>query len=119
MPRQGVTEKELAEAAQLASLADETPEGRSIVVLAKQKYGLRGVELHEMPNAQFVAFTAQTRMSGVDIDGTSYRKGAAGSIRSWVNGAGGFPKEVEAQLMPSRAMAVLRWWSQLRQRHSV
>ena len=95
MPAPGVTEKELAEAAQLSSLADETPEGRSIVVLAKEKYGLRGVELHEMPHAEFVAFTAQTRMSGVDINGTSYRKGAAGSVRTWV---GQLPEEVEAQV---------------------
>jgi K+-transporting ATPase ATPase B chain len=97
MPAAGVTEQELAEAAQLSSLADETPEGRSIVVLAKEKYGLRGVELHEMPHAEFVAFTAQTRMSGVDIDGTNYRKGAAGSIRSWISG-GVLPKEVEANV---------------------
>src|SRR5205085_8326091 len=92
----GVTEKQLAEAAQLSSLADETPEGRSIVVLAKQKHGLRGVELNEMPNATFVAFTAQTRMSGVDSNGTSYRKGAAGSIRDWLGGR--LPKEVETSV---------------------
>ena len=95
MPAPGVTEQQMAEAAQLSSLADETPEGRSIVVLAKQKYNLRGVELHEMPHAVFVPFTAQTRMSGVDLDGKSYRKGAAGSIREWV---GKLPKEVEAQV---------------------
>jgi len=95
IPAPGVTEKQLAEAAQLASLADETPEGRSIVVLAKTKHGLRGVELHEMPNAKFVPFTAQTRMSGVDLNGTSYRKGAAGSIREWV---GKLPREVEQQV---------------------
>src|ERR1700742_3199792 len=77
VPAAGVTERQLAEAAQLSSLADETPEGRSIVVLAKEKYGLRGRELHELPNATFVPFTAQTRMSGVDIDGKSYRKGAS------------------------------------------
>ena len=98
IPAPGVTEQQLAEAAQLSSLADETPEGRSIVILAKQKYGLRGREIHEMPNAQFVPFTAQTRMSGVDIDGTSYRKGAAGSIRSWVDHGSGLPKEVEAHV---------------------
>ena len=86
VPTEGVTEQELAEAAQLASLADETPEGRSIVVLAKQKYGIRGRELNEMPHATFVAFTAQTRMSGVDYNGRSYRKGAAGAIRDWVGG---------------------------------
>ena len=95
MPAAGVTEMEMAEAAQLSSLADETPEGRSIVVLAKQKHGLRGVELHEMPEATFVPFTAQTRMSGVDVNSTSYRKGAAGSIRDWV---GKLPKEVELQV---------------------
>ena len=77
MPAPGVTKEAMAEAAQLSSLADETPEGRSIVVLAKEKYGIRGRELHEMPHATFVPFTAQTRMSGVDIDGTNYRKGAA------------------------------------------
>ena len=77
LPAPGVTKEALAEAAQLASLADETPEGRSIVVLAKEKYGLRGRELHELPHATFVPFTAQTRMSGVDINGTKYRKGAA------------------------------------------
>ena len=95
IPAPSVTEKQLAEAAQLSSLADETPEGRSIVVLAKTKHGLRGVELHEMPEATFVPFTAQTRMSGVDVNGTSYRKGAAGSIRDWV---GKLPKEVELQV---------------------
>jgi len=93
MPADGVTENELAEAAQLSSLADETPEGRSIVVLAKEKYGLRGREINEMPNAVFVAFTAQTRMSGLDLDGVSYRKGAAGAVREWVGGR--LPKEVE------------------------
>ena len=97
MPAPGVTEQQLAEAAQLSSLADETPEGRSIVILAKTRYGLRGREIHELPNATFVPFTAQTRMSGVDIDGTSYRKGAAGSIRTWVDGAG-FPAEIEAHV---------------------
>jgi K+-transporting ATPase ATPase B chain len=86
VPAEGVTEQDLAEAAQLASLADETPEGRSIVVLAKQKYGIRGRELHDMPNATFVAFTAQTRMSGVDYNGEYYRKGAAGAMREWVGG---------------------------------
>jgi K+-transporting ATPase ATPase B chain len=67
LPAPGVTKEALADAAQLASLADETPEGRSIVVLAKEKYGLRGRELHELPHATFIAFTAQTRMSGVDV----------------------------------------------------
>ena len=75
----GVAEDDVARTAQLASLADETPEGRSIVVLAKEKYGLRGVEVAER-NAQFIAFTAQTRMSGVDIDGSVIRKGAVDAV---------------------------------------
>ncbi len=92
IPAAGVTPEELADAAQLASLADETPEGRSIVVLAKQ-YGLRGRFITEMPHAEFIAFTAQTRMSGVDIDGTKIRKGAAEAVRAFVGGS--FPKEVD------------------------
>jgi K+-transporting ATPase ATPase B chain len=75
----GVSESDLADAAQLASIADETPEGRSIVVLVKQKYGLRGRELAQQ-NPTFVPFTAQTRMSGVDLDGTEIRKGAQDAI---------------------------------------
>ena len=78
VPMPGVEEAELAEAAQLASLADETPEGRSIVVLAKQ-YGLREHELAAL-DARFVPFTAQTRMSGVDLDGTRLRKGAGDAV---------------------------------------
>ncbi len=83
IPLPGVDETELAEAAQLSSLADETPEGRSIVVLAKEKYGLRGRELapHQ---ATFVAFTAQTRMSGVDFDSREIRKGAADAIQKYL-----------------------------------
>src|SRR6267142_3674650 len=83
IPLPGVDEQELAEAAQLSSLADETPEGRSIVVLAKEKYGLRGREIapHE---ATFISFTAQTRMSGVDFDGREVRKGAADAIEKYV-----------------------------------
>ena len=86
IPLPGVDEKELAEAAQLSSLADETPEGRSIVVLAKEKYGLRGLELtpHE---ATFVPFTAQTRMSGVDFDSREVRKGAADAIQKYLGSA--------------------------------
>ncbi|MEP6954715.1 MAG: potassium-transporting ATPase subunit KdpB [Solirubrobacteraceae bacterium] len=85
----GVDEGRLAEAAQMSSLADETPEGRSIVVLAKQ-YGIRE---HDMTaaNARFVPFTAQTRMSGVDFDGTMLRKGAADAVAEWVRGEGGAP----------------------------
>ena len=85
LPAAGVTVEELADAAQLASLADETPEGRSIVVLAKQ-YGFRGRSISEMPGAQFIPFTAQTRMSGVDIDGRRIRKGAADAMRDFIGG---------------------------------
>jgi len=86
IPAPGVTVEELADAAQLTSLADETPEGRSIVVLAKEKYGLRGRDLE---GAEFVAFTAQTRMSGLNLDGRELRKGAADSVRKWVEERGG------------------------------
>jgi potassium-transporting ATPase ATP-binding subunit len=86
LPLPGVSEQELADAAQLSSLADETPEGRSIVVLAKERYGLRGREVHE---GTLVPFTAETRMSGVDLDGGSIRKGAADSIRRWIDERGG------------------------------
>ncbi len=94
IPSNGVKPEVLADAAQLASLADETPEGRSIVVLAKTKYGLRGRDLEKM-HAQFVPFTAQTRMSGVDFDGVQIRKGAADSIARYVESRGGtFPPAV-------------------------
>ena len=83
IPVTGVTERDLADAAQLASLPDETPEGRSIVVLAKQKYGLRAREMAPL-HAHFVRFTAQTRMSGVDIEGSSIRKGAVDAILAHV-----------------------------------
>jgi K+-transporting ATPase ATPase B chain len=92
IPAPGVTKQQLADAAQLASLADETPEGRSIVVLAKN-FGIRAREFSDMPHVTFVKFTAQTRMSGVDIDGTSYRKGAADAVRGFVGGK--MPKAVE------------------------
>src|SRR6267142_2816708 len=88
IPLPGVTENEIADAAQLSSLADETPEGRSIVVLAKQRYGLRGREVVAM-KAVFVPFTAQTRMSGVDLDGRQVRKGAADAIERYVTASGG------------------------------
>jgi potassium-transporting ATPase ATP-binding subunit len=84
-PVRGVTEQELADAAQLASLADETPEGRSIVVLAKEKYGIRGRDMAELA-ATFVPFTAQTRMSGVDAGASSVRKGAVDAILNYVDG---------------------------------
>jgi K+-transporting ATPase ATPase B chain len=94
IPAPGVTEKELADAAQLSSLADETPEGRSIVVLAKERYGLRGRELSSH-DAHFVPFTAQTRMSGVDLNGFEIRKGAADAIQNYISQHGGqIPNEV-------------------------
>jgi len=95
MAAPGVSEEELADAAQLSSLADETPEGRSIVVLAKTKYGLRGRELgsHE---AHFVPFTAQTRMSGVDLNGYEVRKGAADAVQAYLEQQGrNVPAEVK------------------------
>jgi len=91
----GITEAELADAAQLSSLADETPEGRSIVVLAKEKYGLRGRELSSR-EAQFVPFSAQTRMSGVNLNGFEFRKGAVDAIQKYIalNGRD-CPKQVQ------------------------
>ncbi|QOZ27738.1 potassium-transporting ATPase subunit KdpB [Bradyrhizobium sp. CCBAU 51753] len=90
-PIRGVTEQDLADAAQLASLADETPEGRSIVVLAKEKYGIRGRDMHELA-ATFVPFTAQTRMSGINAGSSSVRKGAVDAILGYVEG--GEPRTV-------------------------
>ncbi|WTJ06872.1 potassium-transporting ATPase subunit KdpB [Streptomyces lydicus] len=89
VPVRGTTEAEVADAAQLSSLADETPEGRSIVVLAKEKYGLRERHQGELVDAEWVPFTAQTRMSGVDVDGRKVRKGASGSVIAWVQERGG------------------------------
>jgi K+-transporting ATPase ATPase B chain len=92
LPAPGVGEKHLAEAAQLASLADETPEGRSVVVLAKERFQIREREVH---GATFVPFTARTRMSGVDVDGRVIRKGAADSVAAYVEQQGGrFPAAV-------------------------
>ena len=88
VPAPGVTERELADAAQLASLADETPEGRSIVVLAKEKYGIRERDIEKL-GATFVAFTAQTRMSGVNLNGRQVRKGAAEAIDAYIKQQGG------------------------------
>jgi K+-transporting ATPase ATPase B chain len=85
LPAEGVAVADLADAAQLASLADETPEGRSIVVLAKTKHGLRGREVHEL-HATFIPFSAQTRISGVDLDERHIRKGAADAIDAYVRG---------------------------------
>ncbi|MDR3762650.1 MAG: potassium-transporting ATPase subunit KdpB [Acidobacteriota bacterium] len=94
IPAPGVSEDELADAAQLSSLADETPEGRSIVVLAKEKYNLRGRELHDH-HAEFIPFTAQTRMSGVNLNGFQIRKGSVDAIERFVQENGGtFPAEV-------------------------
>jgi K+-transporting ATPase ATPase B chain len=94
----GVGAGELAEAAQMSSLADETPEGRSIVILAKERYGLREHDLATI-DAHFVPFTAQTRMSGVDYNGTRLRKGAGDAILRWVDGEGGqAPPQLQATL---------------------
>jgi K+-transporting ATPase ATPase B chain len=98
IPAPGITAAEMADASQLASLADETPEGRSIVVLAKEKYSLRGRELasHE---AVFVPFTAQTRMSGVNLDGREIRKGAVDAIIKYLHQFGtSLPREVQASV---------------------
>jgi K+-transporting ATPase ATPase B chain len=96
LPAEGVKVEELADAAQLASLADETPEGRSIVVLAKEQYGLRERDIHAL-GATFVAFTAQTRMSGVDLNGRHVRKGAPDAIENYVRQQGHqFPPAVQA-----------------------
>ena len=96
LPAEGVTEAVLADAAQLASLSDETPEGRSIVVLAKEKYAIRERDIHAL-GATFVAFSAQTRMSGVDMNGRQIRKGAADAIERYVEGHGGeFPASIRA-----------------------
>lgn len=98
IPLDGVSPEQLADAAQLSSLADETPEGRSVVVFAKQHFGLRARTPGELAQAHWVAFSATTRMSGVDldgVDGTQLRKGAASSVAEWVRGHGG---DVPAQL---------------------
>ncbi|GAA1408275.1 potassium-transporting ATPase subunit KdpB [Catellatospora coxensis] len=97
LPAAGVTPAQLADAAQLASFADETPEGRSIVVLAKEQYGLRAREEGLMPHATFIPFTAQTRMSGVDLaengEVRQIRKGAASAVMKWVRDNGGHPSD--------------------------
>jgi potassium-transporting ATPase ATP-binding subunit len=97
VPVDGVDIETLADAAQLSSLADETPEGRSIVVLAKEQYQLRGREVHD---ATFIEFTAQTRMSGIDLpDGTRIRKGAATAVMKWVRDSGGHPTDQVGQIV--------------------
>jgi K+-transporting ATPase ATPase B chain len=96
MPVAGVDARTLADAAQLASLADETPEGRSVVVLAKEKYDIRERDIHSL-GAEFVPFTAQTRMSGVNLDGRQIRKGAADAVEKYVQSQGGmFPPDTRA-----------------------
>jgi K+-transporting ATPase ATPase B chain len=98
LPADGVSETDLADAAQLASLADETPEGRSIVVLAKQRFQLRERDIHAL-DAHFVHFSANTRMSGVDMAERQIRKGAAEAIRAYVESLGGsFPKSVASKV---------------------
>ncbi len=98
IPSDGVGMDLLADAAQLASLADETPEGRSVVVLAKEQYGLRERDIHAL-GAKFVPFSAQTRMSGVDLDGRHVRKGSADAIEAWVEQNGGhFPAPVRGHV---------------------
>ncbi|MFJ3818366.1 potassium-transporting ATPase subunit KdpB [Streptomyces sp. NPDC090056] len=89
LPVHGTTAAELADAARLSSLADETPEGRSIVALAQEEYGPHGRHRDELARAEWIAFTARTRMSGVDVDGRKVRKGAAGSVAAWVEERGG------------------------------
>ena len=95
IPLKGITEEKLADAAQLSSLADETAEGRSIVVLAKEKFGIRGRDMAKL-NAEFVEFSAKTRMSGIDYQGNMIRKGAADAVRDLVqNNGGDYPAECQ------------------------
>ncbi len=102
LPVNGVSAGELADAAQLSSMADYTPEGRSIVVLAKERYGLRERAEGELADAEFVEFTAQTRMSGVDLaDGRQVRKGASSAVREWIRQGGGVPPEELGQTVDS------------------
>jgi potassium-transporting ATPase ATP-binding subunit len=102
IPVNGVSPNELADAAQLSSMADYTPEGRSIVVLAKEQYGLRERAEGELGGAEFIEFTAQTRMSGVDLaDGRQVRKGASSAVREWIRQSGGTPPEELGQTVDS------------------
>ncbi|MER7946747.1 potassium-transporting ATPase subunit KdpB [Streptomyces sp. NPDC096079] len=105
VPVRGTTESEVADAAQLSSLADETPEGRSVVVLAKERYGLRERHRGELAHADWIGFTAQTRMSGVDVDGRRIRKGATGSVVAWVRERGGTVADDAQQLTDSISQA--------------
>ncbi|UIK06173.1 potassium-transporting ATPase subunit KdpB [Neorhizobium galegae] len=105
-PVRGVSEQDLADAAQLASLADETPEGRSIVVLAKEKYAIRGRDMASL-KATFVPFTAQTRMSGVDLEGSQIRKGAVDAVLAYV-GSGTMPVSGNAAIAASPQSDIVR-----------
>jgi K+-transporting ATPase ATPase B chain len=106
-PVKGVTEQDLADAAQLASLADETPEGRSIVVLAKEQYSIRGRDMASL-KATFVPFTAQTRMSGVDLEGASIRKGAVDAVLAYVNSGAGVAPGVGSTVIARTGSDVVR-----------
>jgi K+-transporting ATPase ATPase B chain len=100
LPVGGADARELADAAQLSSMADYTPEGRSIAVLAKERYGLRERHEGELPGAKFVEFTAQTRMSGIDLaDGRQVRKGASSAVREWIRSSGGTPPDELGQMV--------------------
>ncbi len=106
IPVSGVSAEELADAAQLSSMADYTPEGRSIVVLAKERYGLRERAEGELAGAEFIEFTAQTRMSGVDLaDGRQVRKGASSAVREWIRQSGGTPPDELGQTVDSISAA--------------
>jgi potassium-transporting ATPase ATP-binding subunit len=110
LPLSGVSARDLADAAQLASLPDETPEGRSIVVLAKEKYGIRGREMAPM-GAHFIPFSAQTRLSGIDLEGSSIRKGAVDAVLAWVrstNEAAARTGGVATTLRPAVSEAAVR-----------
>ncbi len=105
VPAPGVSAAALADASQLSSLSDETPEGRSIVVLAKEQYNLRGRELGEL-NAEFIPFSANTRMSGIEVDGRSIRKGAVDAISNYLQQSGNpMPDEVRAAVEDIAAKA--------------
>jgi potassium-transporting ATPase ATP-binding subunit len=104
LPVSGVSERDLADAAQLSSLSDETPEGRSIVVLAKEKYGIRGRDMAPM-NAHFIPFSAQTRISGIDFEGSSIRKGAVDAVLDYVRARAGIPAATTSE---GQATAAIR-----------
>ena len=110
IPAPGVTREELIESALLASLSDETPEGRSIVVLCKNELGVKGRDIRAPEGAVFVPFSAQTRMSGIDIGGRRIRKGSVDAVREFVETAlGSMPDELKRELTPSPDRATRRW----------